>query len=404
MKENKFKEFLEQYLNDSLPPGEVHAFIRHLMSETNDHELKTALTNALNEEGNYTMSETTNYEKEILIRILKKATEQTPELSSFKNDTSSYKNTYKILKVAVAAAVVVALFAIGVRHITPAFLHRQESHATHHTNSVKDFNAAENKALLTLADGRTIVLDSAGNGQELALQGSTKIIKQQNGQIAYICGSGAASEEMLYNTIAVPRNGKFQILLRDGTRVWLNALSTLRFPTAFSPTERRVTLTGEAYFEVAKNTAKPFIVNANATEVKVLGTQFNLNAYADESAVTTTLVEGSVKVSKNHQSVTIKPGQEARVAKSIDVAPADVEAAIAWKEDRFFYNNAPLKIIMRQLEKWYDIQTQFDDPITDTYTISMSREVPISKVLEYITLSGGVQFKIQGKKVIVKNK
>ena len=203
----------------------------------------------------------------------------------------------------------------------------------------RDLAPGGNKAVLTLGDGSTIVLDDAKNGA-LTQQGNTKVLKL-NGKLTYD-PAGTKNDEILYNTITTPRGGQYQIELPDGSQVWLNAVSSLRFPTAFAGKERRVEVTGEAYFEVAKNATMPFKVviatpAGNGTEIEALGTQFNIMAYNDEVAVRTTLLEGSVKINQDSKPVLLKPGQQARLQdKSLKIIEnVDTEEVIAWKNGYF---------------------------------------------------------------------
>lgn len=260
-----------------------------------------------------------------------------------------------------------------------------------------------NKAILTLADGSHIMLDDAGNGK-LASQGSTEIVKNNEG-IVYT-GKGASGENLLYNTIATPRGGKYQLKLPDGSLVWLNASSSLKFPAAFRGKLRSVELTGEAYFEIAKNAKMPFRVKTIGQTVEVLGTHFNVNAYPDEPGAVTTLLEGSVKILKGTASATLKPGEEAAVLNSkngnIAVREADVEEATAWKNGMFQFNQSDIKTIMRQISRWYDVDIAFEGNIsTEHYRGKVSRHTDIKQVLQILELSG-VKFKIEGKKIIVK--
>src|SRR6185295_13408999 len=198
------------------------------------------------------------------------------------------------------------------------------------------------KAILTLANGSQIILDSAANGV-VAQQGKTEVMKLANGQLVYK-GAGGPANDVLYNTMATPRGGQYRLVLPDGSRVWLNAVSSIRFPTAFTGNERKVEITGEAYFEIVKDQSRPFRVLVKPPsgnedmEVAVLGTHFNINAYKDEPVIKTTLLEGSVKVSRGTSLTIIKPGQQSQLNNSgvISVVPdADVAEAVAWKDGRF---------------------------------------------------------------------
>ncbi|HJU45510.1 MAG TPA: FecR domain-containing protein [Chitinophagaceae bacterium] len=233
-----------------------------------------------------------------------------------------------------------------------------------------------NKATLTLADGRTIVLDSTQNGT-IATQGGSSIIKLSNGQIRYDL-KGLSQGSVSWNTLSTPRGGTYQITLPDGSKVWLNAESSITYPVAFTGNERRVELVdGEAYFEVAKDSKRPFIVSVDDNmEVEVLGTHFNVNAYEDEEVIKTTLVEGKVKVNKSNksnESLLLIPGQQAKVNienETITVInDVDTEEAIAWKEGLFYFEDDDIKTVMRQLARWYDVEVEYEGKVPDSKPI-----------------------------------
>jgi ferric-dicitrate binding protein FerR (iron transport regulator) len=268
-----------------------------------------------------------------------------------------------------------------------------------------DVTPGGNKAVLTLADGSMIILDSAQNGT-LSNQGNIKIIKLDDGQLAYDKSGVSGKPELLYNTISTPKGGQYQLTLSDGTQVWLNAASSLRFPAVFSGRERKVELTGEAYFEVAKNKEKPFEVSVNNAVVTVLGTHFNINAYSDERVVKTTLLEGSVKVTKGNAGALITPGEQARINNSTGEITVkeevDLDEAVSWKYGNFIFNDADIKSIMRQLEKWYDVSVIYDKVVPDEEFVgSVSRNVNISQILEMLEKTGSVNFEIKGRTIIV---
>jgi transmembrane sensor len=276
---------------------------------------------------------------------------------------------------------------------------------------------ASTNAVLTLDNGTKIVLDSAQNGA-LAVQGNVKVVKLADGQISYTGTAG--SNEVTYNTLAVPRGSQVvSLTLADGSRVWMNAESSLRYPTAFVGDERKVEITGEAYFEVTPHPLPlstngeggkmPFIVKNGETEVEVLGTHFNVNAYDDESSTRVTLLEGSVKVKKGNESVTIKPNDQAEINKQGKISlikNVDVEEVIAWKNGLFVFNNTELGSIMRQIGRWYDVDVQYSGApaIEKHYSGYVPRLVNLSKVLHMLESAGGVEFTIDGKKITVKVK
>ena len=259
-----------------------------------------------------------------------------------------------------------------------------------------------NKAVLTLADGTTIILDSAANGT-LSQQGNSKVIKKENGQLAYQ-SSNAAQAAIQYNTVTTIRGGQYQLILSDGSKVWLNAASSLRFPASFAGKERSVELTGEGYFEVARNPAMPFKVKINGeSEVSVLGTAFNINAYPDERTMNTTLIEGSVNFTAvNGESVKLKPGQQAQSGSAVSVINnVDIDEITAWKSGWFNFDRADIASIMRQVSRWYDVEVVFQgQPSKKTFSGIVSRSHQISEVLK-IMEKAGVRFRIDGRKITV---
>ncbi|SHL69735.1 FecR family protein [Chitinophaga jiangningensis] len=297
-----------------------------------------------------------------------------------------------------AAATVLLMLTTGITY----YLYRSHSSIVTPPAMVKfnDVPPGGNRAMLTLADGTQISLDSAANGV-LATQGGTSISKQQNGQIAY---NGTATDARYqYNTMSIPKAGKYSLVLPDGSKIWLNSASSLRYPLAFGK-ERRVMLTGEAYFEIAPDAKRPFIVEVNKSELHVLGTSFNVMAYAEEAQTKTTLVDGALAVNYQGSHTLLKPGQQATITtenNKITVEPADLEEALAWKNDRFYFNNTDIRTAMRQLERWYDVDVTFRDTLNMRLNGTVSRTVSISGVLKLLTLTGEANFSIQGKTVSV---
>ncbi|TZF82818.1 DUF4974 domain-containing protein [Pedobacter sp. BS3] len=258
-----------------------------------------------------------------------------------------------------------------------------------------------NKARLELADGSVIILDQVKDGQ-VRENKHLKVVKQ-NGQLVFFTKPQSLSADTGYNRIVTPRGGQYQVVLPDGTRVWLNAASSLRFPNTFAGNERNVALSGEAYFEVTKNRLRPFKVQTNTTTIEVLGTHFNVMAYENESSVNTTLLEGSVKVGNGRDARIIVPGQQARVDNnSIKLYNADTEEAVAWKNGLFQFNKTDLKTIMHQVERWYNVETDYkSDLASRRFTGLISRNTSLSKVLAMLELAGGIHFKVDGTKIMV---
>lgn len=262
------------------------------------------------------------------------------------------------------------------------------------------------RALLTLSDGTVIPLDSAANGT-LARQGNMNILKLDSGRLAYSPAASEAAGATVFNTLATPRGGQFRVILPDGSRVWLNAASSIRYPTTFTGKERRVELSGEAYFEVEGNSNTPFKVALNGGgEVLVLGTHFNINAYNDEELQKTTLLEGAVVVAVAGRRQMLRPGEQAQVqpanaSAGITVRQTDVEEAVAWKNGYFQFNQADLRAVMRQIARWYDVEISYEGPVPERkFWGDISREANIADVLKVLETSR-VHFRIEGKKIIV---
>lgn len=261
----------------------------------------------------------------------------------------------------------------------------------------------KNGALLTLADGSQIVLDSVGDGVIATQQGSNAVLK--NGALSY---TGNESGEARLNTLSTPRGRQFRLQLPDGTKVWLNAASSIRYPTAFAGAERKVEVTGEAYFEVASNANMPFRVNVNnRANIEVLGTSFNVSSYENEESISTTLIEGTVRVSveAGSRSAVLKPGQQASIQQgSNDLAvvnDVDTDKIIAWKNGYFNFGKATLPEVMRQLERWYDIETVYEKGIPETKFVGkLTRNITLNELFQILD-STGVNFRIEGRKLIV---
>ena len=264
-----------------------------------------------------------------------------------------------------------------------------------------DVSPGGDKAVLTLADGSTILLNDAQNGT-LGQQGNSKIIKL-DGKLTYD-PAGKNSNEVVYNTISTPNGGQYQLELPDGSLVWLNSTSSIHFPTSFAGKERRVEITGEAYFEVAKNRDMPFIVSVSGVEVQVLGTHFNVNAYKDENDLKTTLLEGAVKFVHGANAEMLKPGQQSQLSSngSVNVVNnVDVERVVAWKNGLFDFESAGIETVMRQLSRWYDVEIEYKGKTDDLFIAEMRRNIKLSDALKALELTGKVKFDIQGKKIIV---
>lgn len=268
---------------------------------------------------------------------------------------------------------------------------------------VQDAKPGGNKAVLTLSNGEHILLDSAANGQ-LPQQGNAQVQQVVNGQLVYQATANNASS-IVYNTLTTPRGGQYQLQLPDGTQIWLNAASSITYPTTFAGKERSVSITGEVYFEVAPNVHQPFRVKAGSLAIDVLGTHFNVNAYTDEASVSTTLLEGSVKVSKGNQSRQLAAGEQANISpegQMTYIKHADLDQVMAWKNGKFIFGEkADIYTVMRQIARWYDVDVVYEGKVNQHFWGSMSREANASQVFKLLEATGGVHFVLEGKKVTV---
>lgn len=264
----------------------------------------------------------------------------------------------------------------------------------------EDIQPGGTKATLTLADGTTVTLDSSGH--QVINSGNTTITRQQ-GQLLY--DAGKTSGAVQYNTLSTPRGGQFRVVLPDGSKVWLNSASTLRYPLAFTGKERVVELDGQGYFEVARNAEQPFKVRVQSMEVQVLGTHFDVMAYKDENTVNTTLLEGAVQVTEGAATKLLKPGQQAVLdtrSREMLVQPANVNKVIAWKNGLFVFNNMTLPAILREVARWYDVEIVYQaTPSAEQYGGGLSRSLHLSNVLALLEAGGSNHFRIEGRKIIV---
>jgi ferric-dicitrate binding protein FerR (iron transport regulator) len=383
---NKFLQLLKAYLDDSIREDDKQE-LSNMLAQTDSNQLDAILENIWNE---------TNVKENIFTRE-----ESAQMLLNILGNRAPAKVVpfYQRKWVRMIAA---SCFILGLAGLLFTFL--QPFSPLNRDTAVNNeiITPGGNKATLTLADGTTITLDSASNGS-LAQQGGVTVVKLDNGLLAYE-PSNATATEMLQNTISTPAGGQYQLTLSDGTKVWLNAASSLRFPAAFTGNDRQVSITGEAYFEVAKNTSKPFKIQiANSGMVEVVGTSFNINSYTDEPSINTTLLEGSVKItSLSGESNTLKPGQQAKLKESITILnDVDTDAIVAWKTGWFQFNRADLPTIMRQVSRWYNVTVAYEGNFSKkSFSGIVSRENDIADVLK-IMENAGIRFRIVGKTITV---
>ncbi|GAA3949884.1 DUF4974 domain-containing protein [Chitinophaga oryziterrae] len=380
MSDLELQDLMRRYFNGTATPEEEEALMRWLSDSKNEAAVKAVMDDVWKDSTDAPDIYTEEQSRQLLQNIL----------------SVKVKHTNRTIWWSAAAAVLLLILAGG-------WWVRTENKRPIAGQSIKDIGPGGNKATLTLANGSVIVLEDAKNGA-LSKQGTVTVVKLKSGQLAYNNENGKSKEPAALNTLATPRGGQYQVTLPDGTIVWLNSASSITFPTSFTGRNREVALKGEAYFEVAANVKQPFMVKVNKMEVQVLGTSFNLMAYSDEQTVKTTLVDGAVKVVQESKDVILKPGQQAQTDNNgdIKVVKADLDATIAWKNGLFTFNDATIEDVMRQLGRWYDMEIVYPEGIPqDHFRGEMFRNENMSSILKILKASG-VNFSIQGRKIIVK--
>jgi len=280
---------------------------------------------------------------------------------------------------------------------------RQKAVTSQFPSSINDIPPGGNRAVLTLSNGTKIILDSVHNGQ-LVNQGSSRIVKISTGLLAYKAEGTKAKGQVGYNTLSTPRGGQYQLQLPDGTKVWLNAASSIRYPTRFFGKERVVRITGEAYFEIAANAGQPFKVLVNNMIINVLGTHFNVAAYEDEAAEKITLLEGAVKINVRDKNIMLKPGEQLRLEKKGDVRTikdVNLQGIVSWTHDQFWFNDADIYTVMRQISRWYNVNVVIKGHIPEHFAGYIPRDVNVSKIFEVLQQTDLVKFSIEKNRIIV---
>lgn len=381
--EERYQELARKWLDKTITPDEQSEFAAWYNADQ-DAPLHIPPT--------FVESEATQRE-----RILNKIDQ------AIKKNSDRSKRIISLKWASIAACFLLILAAVVHFHLKNAILRKPV--LAHFKKQLKnDAAPGSDKALLTLSDGSQIVLNDAKNGV-ITSQGHTKINKEKNNQLVYEAPVSQVNSPVVYNTISTPKGGQFQIVLSDGSKVWLNAASSITFPTTFSKSERLVTISGEVYFEVTKNPHRPFKVVAGKQTVEVLGTHFNINVYDDERTIKTTLVEGSVKVSAGGETSVLKPDQQSAISHNgsnvIIIKTVDTENVLAWTNGNFEFEKAEVSDIMRQAARWYDVTVKYEGALSPRrFTGSISRNVNLSELLKMLKYTG-VNFKIEGKTVIV---
>lgn len=394
MDENQLKRLINGYFNNRLTTAEWESLYRVLKETKYDQALKQAIEDVLNNE-KYGQKMPETSKERLFEGIMIKAAKREKQIHK------------KSLLYSVSAAAAILLILIGCWII---FKNRADSSSgSIAVTSHPQVQKKNNNIQLILSNGQTLILDSANNGV-IAQQGNTSII-QQDSKISYHKQVQKQGNKIAYNTIKIPRGKQFMVVLPDGSKVWLNAASTLHFPTMFEGKNREVSLTGEGYFEIAKNESKPFIVHVQTKgykeDVEVLGTRFNIKAYENDKNIRTTLLEGKVRVTGEESSLFLNPGEAAQLKNDGRlhlIKGASIQEAIAWKNGLFYFNNTDIKMVMRQIERWYDKKVEYKGRVNARISGLISRNTDLPKVLQMLELTREAHFNIEGNKIVISTK
>ncbi|MDH7459958.1 FecR domain-containing protein [Chitinophagaceae bacterium 26-R-25] len=395
--QSAFSRLFRKYIDGTASADETELFLEMVAKDESQEELATLVDmEMLSPDQPYSLDQ--KEKQTILENIYSSGRIQ-------RNATGKKRGMWP--RIAVAASIIFCVSVGGY------FIFHNAGSSVNNGNVKADIEHGSNGATLILADGRKVVLDDSKIG-EIGPQNGTNLHKAGDSLLVYQNGEGAASATVYYNTLETSPGKQYSVVLPDGSKVWLNAASSLKYPTSFTGTERRVELTGEAYFEVAHNTAKPFRVQTDDQVVEVLGTHFDIKAYRDETATWTTLLQGAVKVENSrHQSAVLVPGQQAvngNAAALQIVSKIDESAVLDWKNGEFVFTGQSLESILREVSRWYNVEVEYKDESLrrEHFVGSVSKWSNASDVLDALALTGTVKFTIKqddvhknGKKIIV---
>ena len=403
MNQNKLDVLMHLFVEGKISKSEFEQLFNCLKLEDSDENINTAIDSELRAMKEYIAL--TEVEKDLIFKNIETSINVEMEFISSEFEKQTKRSWYQLG----IAASLLALFSIGLYFYSNRGIDQQavglKSEIAQEKLLIKP---GGDKAVLTLADGSKIILEDAKKGV-LANQAGVSIQKTADGEILYSFAknekptSEPLSKKLIYNKIETPFGGKYQIYLPDGSKVWLNSASTLRFPALFSGNTREVELNGEAYFEVAKNPKLPFRVITKNQVVEVLGTQFNINSYADEETFKTTLIEGSVKIIYKDKVVLLSPGQQFQPdVASTEVTEVDTEEVSAWKNGYFLFVNEDIQSIMKKISRWYNVEVSYSGKIPDIgFGGNISRSKSINEVLDVLQLTNEVHFKLEGRRITV---
>lgn len=421
MNKEAVKAILEKALHHHATPEE-YAMLMEWIKTDKDHEISVLIGEhiAIRQYGNPDLSDTPydhEYWNTLCLEILRKDVYSIglPFAAPVKNIR---RMPSRRIWYGVSAACILVLIGLSTWFWLNRGSEQQLDTAGRLVSDSTDLMPGSNKAMLVLADGNTIQLDSTGNNQIAAGNGIT--VNQKGGKLEYLTVASNADRSNQYNVLSTPKGGQYRLMLPDGTNVWLNAASSIKYPVAFPEDIRSVEITGEVYFEIKKDAKRPFIVNGGGQEVKVLGTSFNMNVYEDEPLRKITLIDGAVQVqsvtrenasgiNSRGRSVVLKPGEQVKVARSnnrMDIVVADIEEATSWKNGSFYTRKADIGELMRQIGRWFDVEVDLSQlppakvtPLP-TFSGAITRNLTLSQVIKILEISD-VKVRLEGKKITI---
>ncbi|MBO9732512.1 MAG: FecR domain-containing protein [Chitinophaga sp.] len=388
MSDQTFEALFHQYMNGGLSAEALRQFRAMAMLPENKALLSQLLQNAFTDPA---FAERADYDAaEMAAEIIEKVRQQeamNPVIHRLKAPLISRS----WFKYAAAAVLFGLIFTMS---------WRWSSRKPGRTPVLAGQTLPSNHPVLILGDGSRISLDSAGTGT-IAQQGNTQVVKLANGALAYHAAAGQDGATM-FNTMQTPHGSQYHLTLPDGTEVWLNTASSIRYPAAFTADTRKVEVSGEAYFDVAKDDKKPFVVATKGMDIQVLGTAFNVMAYADEETIKTTLVQGAVKI---NASMLLHPGEQAvwhSVSGQLQVRQPDMAETLGWKNGEFYFRETDIRSIMREIARWYDVEVKYEGDLSSVQLSGIiARSAPIPQLLKALALTKIVRFKMQGKVITV---
>ncbi|QJB38933.1 FecR domain-containing protein [Chitinophaga oryzae] len=394
MSDTSFEALFRGYMNGTLNASEIHRFRRLAMERDNKAVLSRLLEEAFS---NPAYAEAADYDPaEMADEILLKARQQDAQLSMLPpaRKPPVFRPWFKYA----AAAAIFGLLLAG----TWKFASRRQ-HPAVPLATRQPVTPGTAQPVLILGDGSRLALDSVGNGT-IAQQGNTRIVKLANGQVAYQL-TGNNNGNMLYNTMQTPHGCMYQLTLPDGSRVWLNAASSIRYPAAFAADRRQVEVTGEAFFDIVKDDRKPFTVTVQQLDIQVLGTAFNVMAYPDETTIRTTLLQGAINVSSGDARHLLHPGEQATMAGAggpFSISKPNLEEILSWKNGEFYFKDTHIQTIMREVARWYNVEVSYEGDMEDiTLSGIVSRNEPVAQLLKALEMTKMVRFRMNGNRIVV---